>query len=103
MQNRIRQLINDSIRDQMYPKAIECLQALRAGAAKEGEWEKFNAFLRELRAAHENRRRDDFWQLVVASKITLISGGDDECAGCTISPEDAKQVWVYLGQLRQDR
>jgi len=31
MEERIVQLINDSIGSQLYPKAIECLNALRAG------------------------------------------------------------------------
>lgn len=31
MKQRILQLVNDSIRDQFYPKAIECVVALRSG------------------------------------------------------------------------
>lgn len=34
MQTRITQLINDSIRDQFYPKAVDCLSALRDGCIK---------------------------------------------------------------------
>jgi len=34
MQTRITQLINDSIRDQFYPKAVDCLAALREGCIK---------------------------------------------------------------------
>ncbi len=34
MQDRINQLVNDSIRSQLYPKAIECLCALHNGCQK---------------------------------------------------------------------
>ena len=34
MKIRIQQLVSDSLRDQLYGKAIECLQALRDGCVQ---------------------------------------------------------------------
>lgn len=87
MKVRIQQLVSDSLRDQLYGKAIECLHALRDGCVQESEPNAFNAFLRDLRAAHENKRRHDFWQLIVEKRITLIH--DEECDESDVSKEEA--------------
>lgn len=41
MKERILALVNDSIRDQLYPKALECLAALRKGCIQEEESHKY--------------------------------------------------------------
>ena len=41
MKERIVSLVNDSIRDQLYPKALECLVALRNGCVQEEESHKY--------------------------------------------------------------
>lgn len=90
MRARILQLVNDSVRDQLYPKALECLRALREGALQEGESDVFNKFLREMRSFYERKRRDDFWKQVVAAKLSLIHY--DETPDSPISPEEAAEV-----------
>lgn len=42
----IQRLVNESLRDQLYEKALTCLRALRAGAVREDEATAFNDFLR---------------------------------------------------------
>jgi len=89
MKQRITQMVNESVRDQMYPKALECLQALRSGAVQESEWEVFNNYLIEIRGYFERKRKDDFWKLVQQNRISLIHY--DECVDSNTSPEQCAQ------------
>jgi ATP-dependent DNA helicase 2 subunit 2 len=90
IKKRIVQLVNDSILSQLYPKAIECLLALRQACVQEEESESFNRFLVDLRSYYEGKRRDDFWRLIVSQKITLIDSLESEDS--SISPDEARQV-----------
>jgi ATP-dependent DNA helicase 2 subunit 2 len=87
MKELVFKLVNHSIGDQYYDKALRCAQALRAGCIQEEESEEFNKFLREMRLHFENRKRADFWLLIVANKITLVSS--DECEDSFVTPADA--------------
>jgi len=98
MKNRIVQLVNDSVRDQLYPKAIDCLQALRAGTIREEESQTFNSFLKELRNYFEGKRRQDFWQMILDTKTTLISYAESEDS--SVSPAEAdKFLEVQVGMV----
>ena len=57
MKGRISQLVNDSIRDQFYGKAMECLKALREGCMRETESDLFNGFLTHVKGEYEGKRR----------------------------------------------
>eukprot|EP01133_Synstelium_polycarpum_P006600 gene6600-7664_t len=92
MKNRIVQLINDSLKDQFYQKALECIQELRNGCKRESESEVFNSFLQELRGYYESKKRDDFWLLLVAHHITLIS--EQESDDSSVTDAEAK---AFLG------
>ncbi|EGG24234.1 ATP-dependent DNA helicase [Cavenderia fasciculata] len=92
MRSRIVQLVNDSLKDQFYQKALECVVALRQGCIKESESDAFNTFLQELRDYFESKKRDDFWQLLVTWKITLIN--DQESDTSSVSEEESKK---FLG------
>lgn len=94
LQNRILQFINDSILDQLYSKALDCLIALREGCIQEEESESFNNFLKKIRNICEGKRRNDFWKLIIEKKITLIHSEESEDS--TISPEEAKEVIFYF-------
>ncbi|GAM18435.1 hypothetical protein SAMD00019534_016100 [Acytostelium subglobosum LB1] len=87
MKQRIVQLVNDSLKDQFYQKALDCVVELRKGCIKESESEEFNTFLGELRDYYEGKRRDDFWQLLRVQSITLISTAESDDSG--ISESDA--------------
>jgi hypothetical protein len=54
----------------------------------------FNKFLREMRAAFEGKRRDDFWKLVVERGISLIHS--EEAEDSDVSPQEAQQVRCSL-------
>eukprot|EP00009_Paramoeba_aestuarina_P015167 CAMPEP_0201540286 /NCGR_PEP_ID=MMETSP0161_2-20130828/70863_1 /ASSEMBLY_ACC=CAM_ASM_000251 /TAXON_ID=180227 /ORGANISM="Neoparamoeba aestuarina, Strain SoJaBio B1-5/56/2" /LENGTH=499 /DNA_ID=CAMNT_0047947745 /DNA_START=1746 /DNA_END=3245 /DNA_ORIENTATION=- len=86
--NIIQQLVKESVQDQQYPKAMECVVALRKGCVEQGEPALFNTFLRDFRVACEGKIRADFWRLIKERKITLISS--DETTVSTILPENAE-------------
>ncbi|KAJ3043868.1 X-ray repair cross-complementing protein 5 [Rhizophlyctis rosea] len=76
MSDVIVKLVTESFGDQLYPKAMDCLVALRAGCAREDESETFNGWLRELKrmltqGAHT--RHQEFWKRVRAKGVTLIT------------------------------
>eukprot|EP01079_Euglenida_sp_SAG-EU17-18_P006238 gene6238-1113_t len=87
----VDELIKDSIRDRNYPKALQCLQALREGCLREEESARFNKELERLKTQHQQGRRKEFWSdHVVKAEVTLISEkeghGDSE-----VTPEVAAQ------------
>ena len=91
MKERITQLVSDSIRDSFYPKAIECIQALRVGCVQEEEPIAFNSFLRSLRTMYEDKgRHQAFWQLIKKKSISLIY--DEECEDSDVTKEQADEV-----------
>jgi len=89
MKERILQLLNDSVKDQLYPKAFSCVEALRAGCVKEEEPAAFNTFLRLMRSMYEGKRHAAFWDLILSNKVTLIH--EEECEESDILREDAEK------------
>ncbi|EFA77477.1 hypothetical protein PPL_12079 [Heterostelium album PN500] len=80
MKQRIVQLVNDSLKDQFYQKALECVVELRRGSIKESE----------------SLNRDDFWQLIVTNQIGLIT--NDESDDSEITEKESKE---FLGSKRK--
>lgn len=94
MKERVIRLVDDSIRDQLYPKALECIRVLRQGCIQEEEAEQFNQTLTEMRGHYRGKRRDDFWQLIKAraSGISLIT--HEESEDSSVTPEQAKAFFA---------
>lgn len=90
MKERILQLLNDSVKDQLYPKAFDCVTALRSGCVKEEEPAAFNTFLRLMRSMYEGKRHNAFWELIVSKSISLIH--EDECEESDITKEESDKV-----------
>ncbi len=97
MKKRIVQIVNESYKTQLYPKALECVAALREGCIQEEESDAFNKFLVEVRGFFEGKRRDDFWKQLVDKKITLIDSTESEDS--TVAPEEASKVPTALHLL----
>ena len=91
----IRLLVEESGRDLQYGKAAECVCVLREGCVREGEAEAFNVFLRGMRDFCGEKRRMDFWAMLCAKGITLISS--EESTHSTVLPESARKVRRRLG------
>jgi ATP-dependent DNA helicase 2 subunit 2 len=90
MSARIVEIVNGSVQGALYPKAYECLVALRAGCIRDDEPDAFNKFLHQLRSYFKGKRRDDFWQQhIVAHRMTLIASTESDES--TVSAEEATQ------------
>eukprot|EP01132_Coremiostelium_polycephalum_P004803 gene4803-5989_t len=89
MKGRIVQLVNDSLKDQFYQKAIDCVKELRFGCIRESESESFNLFLQEIRGYYEGKKRDDFWQKIITNSITLIN--ENESDSSTVSEKESRE------------
>lgn len=96
MKARILQLVNDSIRDQLFKKALDCLVSLRKGCVREDEPDAFNDFLKQIRSMFELKKKKDFWLLIKTQVITLIS--EDECEESSTSKEEAEQ---FLTEVKE--
>ena len=87
MKERIQRLLNESVKDQLYPKALDCMKALREGCVQEEEPAAFNTFLQLLRSIHKGKRHDGFWQLLVSTSISLIH--EEECEESDVTKEES--------------
>ncbi|KAM9991022.1 hypothetical protein ACTFIY_007074 [Dictyostelium cf. discoideum] len=97
MKERILQLVNDSLRDQYYQKAFECIKELRVGCIRESEAEQFNGFLKEMRSLFQSKKRDDFWQYITADVTSILAEKSinlitqDECDSSEVTQEELDQ------------
>lgn len=92
MQAMIIKLINDSINDQYYNKALNCLIALRKGCIDEEESESFNKFLRRIKTMYSTGKRKGFWELIKKNKLNLISS--DECPDSNVTNEMIEKFYL---------
>ncbi|KAF2069356.1 hypothetical protein CYY_009327 [Polysphondylium violaceum] len=83
MKERILQLVNDSLKDQYYQKALDCVKELRLGCIKESEPDQFNTFIKELKSSFQSKKRDDFWQVLVEYNVNLISMEESDSSEIT--------------------
>jgi ATP-dependent DNA helicase 2 subunit 2 len=87
-------LLRDSIADQYYQKAFDCVQALRKGCIKEEEADKFNTFMKRIKTQFSTGKRKDFWEgFIVRNSVSLISSDESDI---NVSVEDARNF------LRED-
>ncbi|XP_021378174.1 X-ray repair cross-complementing protein 5-like [Mizuhopecten yessoensis] len=89
MQKRVEQIVLDSFGAQFYPKAMDCLQALRKHSIKKSEPGLYNTFMKKFKDVLIAKGRRDFWEQVVAENQGLISKMESEES--TVSNEEAKQ------------
>ncbi|CAM8926500.1 unnamed protein product [Rhodiola kirilowii] len=73
MKNKIFDLVEDSYEGDSYPKALECLQALRKGCILEQEPKQFNDFLQNLCRFCQEKDLKSFCDLLVSKGVLLIT------------------------------
>ena len=75
MQTLIERFVKNSLKGDLYDKAIECLRALREACVKEDEAQKFNTFMhkRVKQVLGKESTYGDFFKRVVQSGLTLIT------------------------------
>lgn len=84
----IEKFVTESLKGNLYEKAIECLSELRRGAIEEDEVDFFNAFLRKLKEKFSQGNHRSFWRTILKRGITLIS--QVENARSSVSEADAR-------------
>uniref|UniRef100_A0A3B4B6W2 X-ray repair cross-complementing protein 5 n=1 Tax=Periophthalmus magnuspinnatus TaxID=409849 RepID=A0A3B4B6W2_9GOBI len=89
--HRIEQLLSNK-NAHYYMKSITCIQAFREQSVKLGNPDLYNSYLQSLKRSIPNRGLEEFWDLLVQDRVTLIS--KDEVGGSTISKQDANQFLV---------
>ncbi|KAG2497834.1 hypothetical protein HYH03_004104 [Edaphochlamys debaryana] len=72
----VPRLVERSIGDQMYDKAIQCAQALREGCAARAEATAFNAFLRDLADRCTRLGLRGFLTRLAAGRVGLLTAAD---------------------------
>ncbi|KAB1218948.1 ATP-dependent DNA helicase 2 subunit KU80 [Morella rubra] len=94
MKAKIFDLVEDSHEGDNYPKAIECLVALRKGCILEQEPKQFNAFLRYLCKFCQCQRYNlsSFCEVLAFKEITLIS--KTEAIDSDVSDDEARSFLV---------
>ncbi|KAM9487161.1 X-ray repair cross-complementing protein 5-like [Clarias gariepinus] len=86
--HRMEQLLGNRSTD-YYMKTIACVQAFREQSIKVSNAELFNSYMQSLKSSVPDKSLQEFWDLLVADSITLIS--KDEVNSSVISKQEANQ------------
>ncbi|KAF7801228.1 ATP-dependent DNA helicase 2 subunit KU80 isoform X1 [Senna tora] len=92
MSNKIFDLVEDSHEGDAFPKAIECLVALRKGCILEQEPNKFNDFLQHLFNFCLENNLNSFYEYVASKGLTLIS--KTEAVDSEVTDDEARSLLV---------
>jgi len=87
MLEMIRNLVQNSYGTSDYPKAIECLKALRDVCVTNDESEDFNSGMENLAKSFKSRK--SFWDMVIAESLRPID--DTECGGSKYTKAQADE------------
>ncbi|NXP48254.1 XRCC5 protein, partial [Heliornis fulica] len=74
---------------QYYMKGINCIRVFREEAIKLSKAQCFNGFLQALKSKVEDKALDDFWEIMVQDRISLIT--KDEAEGSLVTNEEAEK------------
>jgi ATP-dependent DNA helicase 2 subunit 2 len=87
LENIIFQLVRDSIDDQLYSKALDCINESRKVCIKEAHPDDWNTMLKHIKITMSEGSRNDFWVNIKIRNITLITV--DECSGTSVTKDEA--------------
>ncbi|KAK3543304.1 hypothetical protein QTP70_014034 [Hemibagrus guttatus] len=90
--HRMEQLLGNRSTD-YYMKTIACIQAFREQSIKESNADLFNSYMQSLKDSVSDRNLQEFWDLLVADSITLIS--KDDVDSSTVSKQEANQFLTF--------
>ena len=83
-----------------HQKAASALKAMRAGAIQHSRSEQFNDTMKNLRTLFKSsQQHNNFWQLLMAQRITLIS--DEEAPGSGVSAAEATDFLEHAASQAQ--
>ncbi|XP_012083570.1 ATP-dependent DNA helicase 2 subunit KU80 isoform X2 [Jatropha curcas] len=83
IKNKIYSLVQNHCGVDNYPKALECLAALRKGCIIEQEPKQFNDFLRHLIRFCQEKKLGSFCEFLMSNELTLISKSEAEDSDVT--------------------
>ncbi|KAF5466965.1 hypothetical protein F2P56_016842 [Juglans regia] len=92
MKNKIFDLVEDSYEGDNYPKALECLVALRKGCILEQEPKQFNDFLHHLCKFCREKNLNSFCEFLTSKELALIS--KTEAIDSEVSDDEARSFLV---------
>ncbi|XP_061371049.1 ATP-dependent DNA helicase 2 subunit KU80 isoform X2 [Gastrolobium bilobum] len=92
MKNKIFDLVEDSHEGDNYPKALECLVALRKGCILEQEPKQFNDFLKHLCNFCQEKNLHSFSEYLASNGLTLIS--KTEALDSEVTEDEARNFLV---------
>lgn len=91
MQNLIERFVKNSLKGDLYSKAIECLICLRETCVKEDEAPAFNKFMDRIKKMFASGSHREFWMVVVGNKISLITKKESSISS-DVTEDEAKKV-----------
>ena len=89
MQNLIERFVKNSLKGDLYQKAIECLNHLRGACVKEDEAPAFNKFMDRIKKMFAHGSHKEFWIEVVKNKLSLITKKESSISS-SVTEEEAK-------------
>lgn len=87
MQKQILKIVTESIGNQFYKKAMECLKTLRKESIVKNKPKEFNNFFVDFKMKLLAKARTDFWEEIVKENQSLISKVD--CKESSVSLEES--------------
>ena len=91
----IERFVKNSLKGDLFSKAIDCLKALREACVKEDEAQSFNIFMKRLKDLFQRGNNKEFFELVVKNKISLITKKESAISS-NVTEEEAKQVYYIF-------
>jgi ATP-dependent DNA helicase 2 subunit 2 len=96
MKNRIFDMVENSFEGDNYPKALECLVALRKGCILEQEPKQFNDFLHHLCKFCQKNDLHSLCEFLASKELTLIS--KTEAIDSEVTDDEARSFLVNQSQ-----
>ena len=87
----IERFVKNSLKGDLYSKAVECLGSLREACVKEDEGQSFNKFMEKVKKMFGQGTFKEFWYEVVQKGISLITKKESGISS-TVTEEEALMV-----------
>ncbi|EEF50392.1 ATP-dependent DNA helicase 2 subunit KU80 [Ricinus communis] len=92
MKNKIYSIVENCYEGNNYPRALECLAALRKGCILEQEPKQFNDFLHDLFRFCQGKKLGSFCEFLASKELTLIS--KSEAIDSEVTDDEARSFFV---------
>lgn len=90
MQALIERLVKNSLKGDLFAKALECLGELRQACVQEDEAPQFNKFMEKIKKMFGRGLLAEFFKMVFQAEITLITNQESPISSMVTSAEAKK-------------